>query len=492
MRGPFSDQAILVIPDDTTPPSVPSTPSVTTRLGMIHVGWDGLSADGTAMPSDLDHVRVWLADPDQPGSESMVDAMSVAETVVIGGQSYGENREIWLTALDRSGNESGQSGRVTVATQPLVNTDLIGKVISGANIVSGTVNAADAVIANTVTGSLIQANAINAGHLQANAVTTDKLAAGSITAGKLAATLTLSTRIVAGSTAGARVQLDSTGLKAFNSASQQTMQISSSGDVSLVGALSTAFSGTRIVIDSTPGLSQTIRFYPETGNNFAEISSTGTYSGDPTGTIRLMSGTWTTRDNVWQGNGFIAGAAVDLWTVDHVSGLTGGFVRLFTDSAQIGNSLASAEMNGSGGTLHGEWRYNGSQLKTFIIPHPMDRDRWLIHATTESPHNGVEYWGSVTLDEDGNADVELPSYFETLTHVEGCTVLVTPVGTTASACSATKPQGGRFTVHGEPEQEVGWLVKAIRKDVPPVLVEPRRDEVAVRGTGPYRYYTTKE
>jgi hypothetical protein len=38
---------------------------------------------------------------------------------------------------------------------------------------------------------------------------------------------------------------------------------------------------------------------------------------------------------------------------------------------------------------------------------------------------------------------------------------------------------------------VFWLVKAIRSDVPPLLVEPRRDEVIVRGDGPYRYYTPR-
>ncbi len=90
--------------------------------------------------------------------------------------------------MDRRGNQSAPSSSASIATQPLVDTDIIGKIISGANIVNGTVNAADAVIANTVTGNLVQANAIDTGHLRANAVTLDKLAAGSVDAAKLTAT----------------------------------------------------------------------------------------------------------------------------------------------------------------------------------------------------------------------------------------------------------------------------------------------------------------
>ncbi|MFC7582418.1 hypothetical protein ACFQYP_00410 [Nonomuraea antimicrobica] len=213
MKGGFSDQVVVLVPDDTAPPPVPSTPTVTTRLGMIHVAWDGLGSLGEVMPSDFDHVKVWMADPLVPGSAQVVDSMRVVETVVVGGQPYNVDREFWLTAVDHSGNTSAESGRVTVATQPLVDTDVIGKVIEGARIVDGSITASDKVIANTITGELIQALAVNTGHLNANAVTTDKLAAGSITAGKLEAILTLSTRVVAGHPAAARVELNSTGLR---------------------------------------------------------------------------------------------------------------------------------------------------------------------------------------------------------------------------------------------------------------------------------------
>ncbi|MEU6789884.1 fibronectin type III domain-containing protein [Nonomuraea angiospora] len=311
VKGAFSSQVIVLIPDDTTPPPVPSTPTVTTRLGMIHVAWDGLGSAGEVMPPDFDRVLVWMADPLVPGSGQVVDSMRVTETVVIADQPYDADREIWLTAVDRSGNTSGESGHVTVATQPLVPSDVIGEVISGANIVDGTLNAADKVIANTITGALIQALAINTDHLNANSVTTPILAAGAVTAGKLEAVLTLSTRVVAGNpnggrvelgstglkavnaagtetvnlstsgsftlrtsgSSGARVQLDTSGLRAFNSLGQETLDVNAAtGDVDILGRFSSGTSGKRLVINPNFGNDPEIRLY-EDATNYHLISA---------------------------------------------------------------------------------------------------------------------------------------------------------------------------------------------------------------------------
>src|SRR6185369_14349580 len=67
---------------------------------------------------------------------------------------------------------------------------------------------------------------------------------------------------------------------------------------------------------------------------------------------------------------------------------------------------------------------SGSFAKNFVIPHPTDNDRWLVHGCTESPHAGVEYWGEATV-EDGEVSVPLPGYFEDLTRRAGRAVFVT-------------------------------------------------------------------
>lgn len=184
--GEFSQPVRAYIPDDVVPPPAPSKPELATRLGVIQVTWDGLAHDGAPMPADFDHVVVYMSGDDGLTWEP-VGTLRAAGTFVVTDQPYNEERLFRLTAVDRSGNESVPSQQASIATKPLVDTDLIGQVISGANIVDGTINAADKVIANSITGDLIQANAIQAGHIAANAITADKIQAGAVNALALAA-----------------------------------------------------------------------------------------------------------------------------------------------------------------------------------------------------------------------------------------------------------------------------------------------------------------
>ncbi|MFI9553731.1 hypothetical protein [Nonomuraea endophytica] len=252
MRGEFSQQVIVLIEDDMVPPPAPSAPALMTRLGVIHVSWDGRGSAGEAMPLDFDRALVWIEDPLVAGSTRVVDSLQTAGVVVIGDQPYGADREVWLTALDRSGNQSTRSVVMTIATQPLVGTDVIGTIIDGANIVRGSVNAADAVIANTITGALVQALAIETGHLKANAVTLDKLAAGSVDAARLTATA-IDGKVITGAilrtaTSNPRIQLGTAGLEAFTPAGVRTVHIdAASGQFSLQSAVS----GARISLDTT-------------------------------------------------------------------------------------------------------------------------------------------------------------------------------------------------------------------------------------------------
>jgi hypothetical protein len=184
--GEFSDQFVSLIPDDVTPPPVPSTPTLATRLGVIRVTWDGLGVGDVPMPSDFERVKVWMASAVE-GPYEVVDELRAAGTVLVAGQPYNATRWFRLTSVDRRGNESGESGTASIATVPLVNTDVIGEIISGANIVDGSITASDKIVANSITGGQIQALAIDTGHLAANAVEADKIDAGAVTAGKLSA-----------------------------------------------------------------------------------------------------------------------------------------------------------------------------------------------------------------------------------------------------------------------------------------------------------------
>jgi hypothetical protein len=119
--------------------------------------------------------------------------------------------------------------------------------------------------------------------------------------------------------------------------------------------------------------------------------------------------------------------------------------------------------------------------KPFIIPHPLDPERNLVHCCIEGPESGVYYRGEARLS-DGVATVELPPYFEALTRPEGRTVQLTPIWDGDDApCSplcATPVREGRFRVRAIDRacstQRFYWEVKAVRADIAPLEVEPPR------------------
>jgi hypothetical protein len=141
---------------------------------------------------------------------------------------------------------------------------------------------------------------------------------------------------------------------------------------------------------------------------------------------------------------------------------------------------------------------DATYVKTFIIPHPTDAERYLVHTTLEGPENAVFYRGSAQLS-DGSAEVTLPSYFEAATRAEGRTVLLTPRFINASeplsALAASPIAGGSFTVRAigasNPAQRFDWEVKAVRSDAAPLVAEPLRSSIAVHGDGPYKYFTPR-
>ncbi len=262
VKGVFSSQVAVTIPDDVDAPPVPSMPTAYTRLGQIHIGWDGLGDGGEVMPADFHRVRVWMQDPLAPGATE-VGYLQAAGSIVVVGQPYDTLREFWLTAVDHAGNESDASYSVTIAAVQLVSGDAADE-----SITTG------AIAANAITADKIEAGAIEAAHLSAE----------SVTAAALQAILTLATRIVAGDPVAARVELNSSGLAAYDAGGNQTVLISSTGTVSIIGQLATGTTGRRIIVNPTGATDPEIRFMPGTGTNYARIYA------DTDGSIIHISG----------------------------------------------------------------------------------------------------------------------------------------------------------------------------------------------------------
>ncbi|GMA33500.1 hypothetical protein [Litorihabitans aurantiacus] len=111
--------------------------------------------------------------------------------------------------------------------------------------------------------------------------------------------------------------------------------------------------------------------------------------------------------------------------------------------------------------VSGAFTVNGS--KNFVMDHPVKKGWSLKHASTESPHNGVEYWSDepAVVGPDGTVTVELPDYFGPLTSIVGRAVFLTPHGPDGGLWSEEVESAG-FVVHGTPGTRFSWLVKARR------------------------------
>lgn len=123
-------------------------------------------------------------------------------------------------------------------------------------------------------------------------------------------------------------------------------------------------------------------------------------------------------------------------------------------------------------------------VKTFVIDHPNDPDRYLVHACLEGPEAGVYYRGTVDV-KDGSVRVDLPNYINIARDFTvNCTPIWNGVCRTANSSRVTMDDKGYyFTIYCN-DGLVDWVVYGKREDV---IVEPLRSESNIRGDGPYRY-----
>lgn len=153
---------------------------------------------------------------------------------------------------------------------------------------------------------------------------------------------------------------------------------------------------------------------------------------------------------------------------------TAGWLKIFANAISGSRPALEFHYTGGGGDLlaqiyqdtGGNIRITGglqvSGTKNFVMQHPTKKDWVLRHASTESPVNGVEYWGDDELDGTGTVTVKLPRYFEALTKRKNRVVVLTVIGKTLSRLSYEPIEDGAFVVHGQAGIKFSWLVKAER------------------------------
>jgi hypothetical protein len=188
----------------------------------------------------------------------------------------------------------------------------------------------------------------------------------------------------------------------------------------------------------------------------------------------------TNNDNQYGVYGVASGAAEEAFGVyglasgEDGTGVWGkgayiGTAGVCTGSDGIGVfASGSAEEGSFGLSVSGNAAISGSLSKgggSFKIDHPLDPARkYLYHSFVESPDMMNVYNGTVVLDRQGRARVELPDWFEALNR--DFRYQLTAIGAPAPNLHiSSRVAEGTFGIAGGHEgQEVSWQVTGIRQD----------------------------
>jgi len=186
----YSNPTTLAI--DNTPPPIPSTPTLVSRLGQVEVGWNGFGSQGEPMPADFAYCEVHVGTsngftpvPSGAGA-TLVGRINFGRgAVVVSTLSYGTTYYFRLVAVDEQGNRSTPSTTASTDVQPLVDSDIIGQILNGAKIIPGSIVASQSIIGSTITGGLIQGLTITGDKIAGNTIQANNIAAGAITTEKI-------------------------------------------------------------------------------------------------------------------------------------------------------------------------------------------------------------------------------------------------------------------------------------------------------------------
>jgi hypothetical protein len=121
--------------------------------------------------------------------------------------------------------------------------------------------------------------------------------------------------------------------------------------------------------------------------------------------------------------------------------------------------------------------------KTFVIDHPIDPERYLVHACLEGPEAGVYYRGTGRVED--STEISLPDYVPHF--ATDFTVHLTPVycGKGPIPTVAASPiESGKFTVYSTSPTDFHWIVYGKRQSI---QVEPMKATSKLQGDGPYRW-----
>jgi len=148
----------------------------------------------------------------------------------------------------------------------------------------------------------------------------------------------------------------------------------------------------------------------------------------------------------------------------------------------LGNTGPLGPTGPTGRSCKGPTGPTGQAGKSFIVDHPIDVNKYLVHVCLEGPEAGVYYRGKGEILNRECVEIELPPYLDKLAY--DFTVNITPIfNGIIVALSCGEVENNKFKVYGD-NTKFYWTVYGKRYDID---VEPNKNEVFIKGEGPYLY-----
>lgn len=200
-----------------------------------------------------------------------------------------------------------------------------------------------------------------------------------------------------------------------------------------------------------------------------------------------VGGTMTT-DGAYRAYLYDSNAALGFGAItDKHSGVTYDGIS-FIALTLSGDDYVPSNNNSSSQALQGYGLFSAG-TKTFIIDHPLDPDRYLIHAALEGPTTDVFYRGVIDLKQ-GKATIVLPSYVKDLIIADSESILLQNMtGFDTVYVSDFDLDSNTIAIMSEQstsDASVSWELKAVRKNAA-FDTEPLKANLKVMGHGPYTY-----
>lgn len=134
--------------------------------------------------------------------------------------------------------------------------------------------------------------------------------------------------------------------------------------------------------------------------------------------------------------------------------------------------------------------------KTFVIDHPIDKDKYLIHACLEGPEAGVYYRGDCEIYKKNNRgifyeNVYLPDYVSKLATdltINTSIICEDENDIQFNKIVSSKIKNNSFTIYADKPCNVNWLVMGKRSSI---QVEVDKNKVELNGSGPYKWISPK-